>query len=78
MGPRAGLDGCENLDPNAIRSPDRPARSESIYRPSYPGPIPVLRHRVKYCTDGGGGRGRGYKKCFTMRGVRSFSFSVSL
>ena len=28
---------AENLDPTVIRSPDRPARSESLYRLSYPG-----------------------------------------
>ena len=28
----------ENLAATGIRSPDRPARSESLYRPSYPGP----------------------------------------
>ena len=26
--------------PTGIRSPDRPARSESLYRLSYPGPVP--------------------------------------
>ena len=31
--------GSENLSPSGIRSPDRPARSESLYRLSYPGPI---------------------------------------
>jgi hypothetical protein len=30
--------GAENLTPSEIRSPDRPARSESLYRLSYPGP----------------------------------------
>ena len=30
--------GAENLAPTVIRSPDRPARSESLYRLSYPGP----------------------------------------
>jgi len=30
--------GAENLAPNGIRSPDRPARNESLYRMSYPGP----------------------------------------
>ena len=29
--------GAENLAPNRIRSPDRPARSESLYRLSYRG-----------------------------------------
>jgi hypothetical protein len=30
--------GAENLTPTGIRSPDRPARSESLYRLTYPGP----------------------------------------
>ena len=30
---------AENLAPTRIRSQDRPARSESLYRLSYPGPI---------------------------------------
>ena len=29
--------GAENLAPTGIRSPDRPVRSESLYRLSYPG-----------------------------------------
>jgi hypothetical protein len=33
-----GLDGCGNLGPTGVRSPDRPACSESLYRLSYPGP----------------------------------------
>jgi hypothetical protein len=37
VGPRAGLDGVENLAPYRDSSPDRPARSESLYRLSYPG-----------------------------------------
>jgi hypothetical protein len=36
VGPRAGLAGAENLAPTGIRSPDRPARSQSLYRLSYP------------------------------------------
>jgi hypothetical protein len=35
VGPRAGLDGCEKSRPAGIRSPDRPARSESLYRLRY-------------------------------------------
>jgi hypothetical protein len=30
--------GAENLAPTGIRSPDLPARSESLYRLRYPGP----------------------------------------
>jgi hypothetical protein len=36
VGPRAGLDRCEkSRPPTGIRSPDRPARSQSLYRLSY-------------------------------------------
>jgi hypothetical protein len=35
VGLRAGLDGAENLAPTRIPSPDRPARSKSLYRLSY-------------------------------------------
>jgi hypothetical protein len=31
--------GAENLDPTGIRSPDRPARSQSLYRTKLPGAI---------------------------------------
>jgi hypothetical protein len=30
--------GAENLAPTGVRSPDRPAHSELLYRLSYPGP----------------------------------------
>jgi hypothetical protein len=46
VGPRAGLDRCGKLAPNGIRSPDRPARSESLYRLSYHGPQ-ILAFNVK-------------------------------
>ena len=35
---RVGLDGCGKLATTAIRSQDRPVRSESLYRLSYRGP----------------------------------------
>ena len=42
--------GAENLAPNGIRSPDRPACSESLYRLRYPGPnfdkYKILRFEV--------------------------------
>jgi len=34
--------GAENLAPTGIQTRDRPARSESLYRLSYPGPPLVL------------------------------------
>jgi hypothetical protein len=43
VGPRAGLDVCEKSRPTTgIRSPDRPARNQSLYRLSYPGPLLIL------------------------------------
>jgi len=38
------LTGAENLAPAGIRSPDRPARSESLYRLSYPGPLQMCNN----------------------------------
>ena len=38
MGLRAGLDWCGKSCPTGIRSPDRPARRQSLYRLSYTGP----------------------------------------
>ena len=35
--------GAENFAPTGIRSQDRPARSESLYRFSYPGPL-LMNH----------------------------------
>jgi hypothetical protein len=35
VGLRAGLAGCGKSRPTGIRSPDLPARSESVYRLSY-------------------------------------------
>jgi len=40
MGPTAGLDGCGKFAFTGIRFPDCPARSEQLYRLSYP---PVKR-----------------------------------
>ena len=36
MGPRAGLDGRGKSRPHRDSIPDRPARSQSLYRLSYP------------------------------------------
>ena len=47
MGPRQVWKGGENLARTEIRSPDRPARSESLYRLSYPGPYLNTHTSVK-------------------------------
>jgi hypothetical protein len=38
---------AENLGPTVIWSPDRPARDESLYRLSYPGPLLFRRAKKK-------------------------------
>ena len=47
MGPRAGLDRCGKSRPTGIRSPDRPARSQSLYRLRYSAHI-VIGMFAKY------------------------------
>ena len=63
VGPRAGLDGCgKSHPPTGIRSPDRPARNESLYRLSYPGPVQGTVHavkRVRVCVLDPSGSGHG-------------------
>jgi len=39
--------GAENFTSTRIRSPDRPARSESLYRLSYPGPYSASNTAIK-------------------------------
>ena len=57
--------GAEYLAPTGIRSPDRPARNESLYRLSYPGPLHILIPYETYSHN---------KICFTYFG----SFSTFL
>ena len=40
--------GAENIAPTGIQSPDRPVRSESLYRLSYPGPYWPSKIVLKY------------------------------
>ena len=42
MGPRAGLDGRGKSRHTGIRFPDRPARSQSLYRLRYPAHLYIL------------------------------------
>jgi hypothetical protein len=46
--------GVENLAPTGIRSPDRPARSKSLYRLSYPDPlqeVQVIKNNTHRCVE---------------------------
>jgi hypothetical protein len=47
VGPRAGLDGCRKSRPYQD-SPDRPARSKSLYQLSYPGPHHTIKAHTIY------------------------------
>jgi len=52
VGPSAGVDGCRKSRFHAdffFRSPDRPARSESLYQLSYPGPEQLASDTIS-CT----------------------------
>jgi hypothetical protein len=48
VGPRAGLGGCGKSRPHQDSIPDRPARSKSLYRLSYPGPPYTYIHTYIY------------------------------
>ena len=47
--PRPLRTGVENLAPTGIRSPDRPARSQLLYRQSYPAPYEVMQRYIIRC-----------------------------
>ena len=47
VGLRASLDGCQNLASTGILSPDRPARTESLYQLSYRGQLAISR--TEFC-----------------------------
>jgi len=62
---RVGLDGCEKkLATTGIRPPNRPARSESLYRLNYPDPHYVV---------GLSGNARSWKH-FCFSGCRSLGW----
>jgi hypothetical protein len=48
VGPGAGLNRCGKSRPTGIRSPDLPARSESLYRLSYPGSLCAVYSKAKF------------------------------
>jgi hypothetical protein len=54
VSPRAGLDVAKNLDPTGILSTDCPARSQSLYRLSYPAPITEMSTSNNSWADKGG------------------------
>ena len=51
VGPRAVLNKSGKTHPTGIRSPDRPARSESLYLLSYPGSQEHICERVFFQTQ---------------------------
>jgi len=53
VGPRTGLDRCvKSHHPTGNRSPDSPARSQSLYRLSYPGQRNFNIAATYFCPDG--------------------------
>jgi hypothetical protein len=48
VGPTASLERCGKSRPSGIRSPDRPAHSESLHRLSNPDPHGTNNIKVKY------------------------------
>jgi hypothetical protein len=58
VGPRAGLDGCGISCPSKIRSPDRPALSESLYRLNCPSPL--VKTQLSYYH--GSGKAMAYRR----------------
>ena len=52
VGLTAGLDRCAKSPPTGIRSPDRPARSESLYRLNYPGMYSYTHKLLVLVTSG--------------------------
>jgi hypothetical protein len=74
----------ENLAPTGIRSPDRPARSQSLYRLSYPAHTDALcrpqidRHRNISSTDQDGLIIKLYWYMTPFRLVNNVDFSVSI
>ena len=53
--PGPGWTGAENLAPTGIRSPDRPARSQSLHRLRYPGYNVYKKHLMKSYEEFGTG-----------------------
>jgi hypothetical protein len=51
MDHRDGLDGCGKSPPTGVSSPDRPARSESLYQMSYTCPKQTYIGLVNTITD---------------------------
>jgi hypothetical protein len=49
VGHGAGLDRCGKSRPTGIRSPDLPARSESLYRLRYPGSKAFYTSEMSHC-----------------------------
>ena len=59
VGPRAGLEGCgKSRPPPGFDTPDRPVRSESLYRLSYHGPY-ILQYLAESKKGNGSKNGKG-------------------
>ena len=71
-GPGPVWTGTENLHPSGIRSPDRPFRSESLYRLRYTGP--QIDSDPNYSENSTGSRH--FSRCDTLSGGQILQFGT--
>jgi hypothetical protein len=68
VGAGTGLDRCGKSRPTGIRSPDLPARSESLYRLRYPGSdVAITRFECIYKLSAGRNVGASYVQAKVFR-----------
>ena len=72
-GPQGRSGRAENLVPTEIRSPDRPARSQSLYRLSYPAHN-YRCYKINYAINSHFGRLSNWRPAFHVAGQLPFNF----
>jgi len=80
VGLRVGLDRCGKSRPNGIRSPDRPARRQSLYRLRYPAhkKLIYIIYILIYIFDANSIEDVSYRLCRLSRSCRRLKDHVAL